>query len=165
MEMKRRISVIAVLLVIIAAIILVYPPLQRRRDLNETLQWIDQTYNPPAGGDVFQQGHGWERHYVSQTDRTEKLTEEFHTTFSSRDGCNVVIYSETSPLGVYSETPSQSEYTFNLRDIDPSSVKIKRFDLHKDVFDCSDGEQVQLYNLNCNAGEVYFKSRRHDGNQ
>lgn len=151
----------AFLLLIVALIVVgipLYRRVQRTRDLNQTLTWIRQTYNAPEGADIFSQGHGWERHYVTENN-AYRLTQEFHETITLKDGCNVQIHSETLPSGVYAETPSQTDYTFNLRDLDPDSIKIKTFDLHKDVFDCSDPEQVKLYNLDCSSGEVYFVTR------
>jgi hypothetical protein len=72
---------------------------------------------------------------------------------------HIVINSETLPEGVYSETPSVHRYTLNLCDIDPNSIKIKTYDLHKDVFSCADPEQVKAYELNCDNAEIEFLTR------
>ena len=153
---KKLAAGLAIALGLVA--VLAYPTIQRRRDLNETLTWIEQTYNPHENASIFSQGHGWERHYVRRG-ATEELTEEFQTTFSAKGGCNVGIHSETSPVGVFVDVPSKTNYTFNLRDVDVDSIKIKTFDLHDDVFNCADPEQVSLYNLNCQSAEVYFQTR------
>jgi hypothetical protein len=68
-------------------------------------------------------------------------------------------HSETFPVGVFKTVYSTGDYTFHLCDIDPASIKIKKYDLHKDVFDCSDPDQVSAYSLNCDAGEVEFHTR------
>lgn len=135
-----------------------YRAIARRRDLRETLLWIDQTYNPHDGADNLGQGHGWEIHYLEKGN-IEEITEKFNTTVTLDGACNVVTRSETFPVGVYSETPSVTTYKFNLRDIDPDSIKIKTYDLHKDVFSCADPEQVQAYELNCDNAEIEFLAR------
>lgn len=134
---------------------------ERNRDLDETLSWIDQTYNPHDGGDNFGQGHGWEIHYLRKPQtQTEEVTEKFRTTLSRLAGCNIVITNETFPEGVYVDIPSKSTYTMNLCDIDPGSIRVRTWDLHsKDVFDCSDPEQVKLYQLNCQNAEIEFLAR------
>lgn len=58
------------------------------------------------------------------------------------------------PVGAYSELPSVTTYKFNLHNIDPDSIKIKTYDLHKDVFSCADPEQVKDYELSCDNGEI-----------
>ena len=40
----------------------------KHRDLQETLLWMDQTYNPHAGGHIFGQGYGQEIRYVRNGD-------------------------------------------------------------------------------------------------
>jgi hypothetical protein len=132
--------------------------LQRNRDLAETLLWMDQTYNPHEGGDNLGQGHGWEIHYIRKG-QEEEVTQKFKMTFTRLGDCNIAIKSETLPEGVYSETPNVDTYTFNLCDIDPDSIKIKTYDLHKDVFSCADPEQVKLYELDCDNGEIEFSTR------
>ena len=135
-----------------------YHAIAKRRDLKATLLWIDQTYNPHEGGDNLGQGHGWEIHYLRK-DNIEEITEKFNTTVTLDGGCDVTTRSETFPIGVFSETPSVTTYKFNLRDIDPNSITIKTYDLHKDVFNCADPEQVKDYGLNCDNAEVYFLTR------
>lgn len=138
--------------------VIVVPRVQRNRDLADTLSWIDQTYNPHEGGDNLGQGHGWEIHYVRKGN-VEEVTEKFKMTFTRLGGCNVAINSETLPQGIFSEVPSVSKYTLNLCDIDPSSIKMKTYDLHKDVFSCADPEEVKAYDLNCDNAEIEFYTR------
>lgn len=135
-----------------------YRAIAKRRDFRETVLWIDQTYNPHEGADNLGQGHGWEIHYLRKGN-VEEITQKFNTTVTLDDACNVVTRSETFPVGVYSETPSVTTYKFNLRDIDPNSITIKTYDLHKDVFSCADPEQVKAYDLNCDNAEIEFLSR------
>jgi hypothetical protein len=133
---------------------------QRRRDLAETLQWMDQTYNPHEGAENLGQGHGWEIHYVTNTkNHSETENERFQTTFSYNDSCRIVVHAETFAVGVFEDTPSTSTYTFDLRDIDPESIKIETFDPRKDVFNCADADEVQNYGLDCTSAEVEFQAR------
>ncbi len=135
-----------------------YRAIANRHDLQETLSWMTQTYNPHEGGDNFGQGHGWEIHYVRRDD-VEEITEKFNTTFAHDGGCNIVTRDETFPVGAFSETPGVSTYKFNLRDIDPDSIQVNTYDTHKDVFSCADPEQVKLYELNCDNAEIVFLTR------
>jgi hypothetical protein len=148
---------IGVIAACIAAVVIVRS-VQRNRDLAETLLWMDQTYNPHDGGDNLGQGHGWEIHYLRKG-QTEQITEKFQMNFTRLGGCSIVIHSETFPEGVYNDLPSTHEYTMNLCDIDPESIKIKTYDLHKDVFDCADPEQVKGYELDCQNAEIEFRTR------
>ena len=135
-----------------------YRAIANHRDREETLLWMDQTYNPHEGGDNFGQGHGWEIHYLRKGN-VEEVTEKFNTTFTRYGGCNVVTRSETLPVGAFDETPSVTTYKLNLRDIDPDSIEIKTLDSHDDVFSCADPEQVKLYDLNCDTAEIQFLTR------
>lgn len=133
----------------------------KHRDLRETLSWIDQTYNPHEGGDRLGQGHGWQIHYHKNDSGEEEVTQKFNTTFAYEGRCQVAIHSETLPVGVWSEIPSVTTYTFNLRDIDPDSFKVKTYDLYKDVFSCADPHEVELFQLDCADAEIEFLT--HDG--
>src|SRR6267154_2217932 len=93
-------------------------------DLQETLLWMDQTYNPHEGGDNLGQGHGWEIHYLRKGN-VEEVTEKFNSTFTHDGRCNMTIRNETFPVGVFSEVSSITVYKLNLCDIDPASIKMK----------------------------------------
>jgi hypothetical protein len=149
-------SVVAVLCVVAA---LLLTSLRRSRDLGETLSWMDQTYNPHEGGENFGQGHGVETHYLADRNSgTEQITEEYRTNFS-HDGCRVAIHNETMPVGIMKDTFGSTTYTFNLRDIDPDSIKIRVYDFHKDIGGCDDPNEVNLFQLNCSNAEVEFSTR------
>jgi hypothetical protein len=103
-----------VLFLIVAAIGMAsffgYRAIAKRRDLKETLMWIDQTYNPHDGGDNLGRGHGWEIHYLKR-DNIEEITQKFNTTVTLDAGCNVITRSETfadaqeSPCVQFAEHP------------------------------------------------------------
>jgi hypothetical protein len=158
MKLRKGVVPLVTIVVLGAGSFFTYRAIAKRRDLKETLLWIDQTYNPQEGADNLGQGHGWEIHYLKKGN-VEEITEKFNTTVTLDGACNVVTRSETFPVGLYSETPSVTTYKFNLRDIDPDSIKTKTYDLHKDIFSCADPEQVQAYELNCDKAEIEFLTR------
>jgi hypothetical protein len=119
---------------------------------------MDQTYNPHEGGENFGRGHGWETHYLRRG-QTEEVTEEFNITFTFTDNCTMVIRSETMPIGIFKEVPSVNKFTLNLCDIDSATIKIKTYDLHKDVFNCADPEAVKMFELSCDNAEIEFQTR------
>jgi hypothetical protein len=135
-----------------------YRAIAKHRDLQETLSWMDQTYNPHEGGDNFGRGHGWEIHRL-RTDNHDKVTEKYKETFTHDGSCKVVFHTETLPEGAFVETPSVSTYTFSLCDIDPDSIKIKTYDLRDTLSDCTDPEAVKAYKLSCDFAEVFFLTR------
>jgi len=132
MKLWKGVVLLVIILVLGVGCFFAYRAIANRHDLKETLLWIDQTYNPHEGADNLGQGHGWEIHYLKKGD-VEEITEKFNTTVTLDGDCNVVTRSETFPVGVYSELPSVTTYKFNLSDIDPSSITIKTYDLHKDA--------------------------------
>lgn len=158
MEWWKRAVLLIALLILVVGSFFGYRIIARYRDLHETLLWMNQTYNPHDGGDNLGQGHGWEIHYLQKGDSDEE-TERFKMTFAYDGGCDITIRTETLPVGVFSDTPSVTTDKFNLRDIDPTSIKVKSYDSHKDVFSCDDPEQVKLYQLNCDRAEINFRTR------
>jgi hypothetical protein len=132
---------------------------QRDRDLAETLQWMDQTYNPHDGGENYGQGHGKQVHFLEDTQQqTETITEDFEENFSYSK-CYVSLHSTTLPVGIIKEMPSNTVYKFNLGVLDPDSMKLKTYDFHKDGFNCSDPEEVKTFNLDCREAELEISTR------
>jgi hypothetical protein len=131
-----------------------------RRELRETVFWIDQTYNRHEGGENYGFGHGNETHYLeNSTLHTEEVTQEFHETFSYKGGCNIVLHHETVPVGVFKSVHRTYDDSFSLCDVDPDSIKISKFDFRKDFFNCTDAEQVELFKLDCSSAEIEFHTR------
>lgn len=158
-NMKRVALLLAVVAVVLCAFF-AYRAIAKRRDLNETLLWMDQTYNPHEGGENYGHGHGNETHYLRGKDGlSEDITQEFHQTFAYKGGCTVVMHHETIPIGVFKNVYTNGDYKFSLCDVDPDSVKIKTYDFHKDVFNCADPDEVKSYELNCTSAEVEFHTR------
>src|SRR6266852_8985797 len=89
-----------------------YRSYSRHRDLTETLQWMEQTYNPHDGGENYGRGHGAEIHYLQNSQlHTEDVTEEFHDTLIFKGGCTIAIHSATTPVGVFKNVYSNGDYT------------------------------------------------------
>jgi hypothetical protein len=137
-------------------------PISRRprHDLRETLEWMERTYNPHQGGENFGLGHGTETHYLEKVqDRTFEITERFQRTLVLKGGCAIAVHHETTPVGVFRTVHSTGDYTLNLCDIDPTTIKLRKPDLHKDAFSCDDPEQVETFQLNCDTGEIDFRTK------
>jgi hypothetical protein len=133
-----------------------YRAFTKHHELQETLTWMDETYNPHEGGE----SHGWEIHYT-RNDHTETVSQKYNQTFT-HDGCKMVTHIETMAEGVYVELPSVTTYTFTLRDIDPNSITVKTYDLHR-AYDCSDPEAVKANELTCDSAEVFFATTNDAG--
>jgi hypothetical protein len=152
-----RAALIFTVMIIAVGAIPAYRAYSRHRDLSETIAWMDQTYNPHEGGENGGSGHGNETHYLRNAKlQTEDITQEFHQTFAYKGRCIVVIHYETVPIGVYKNMYSKGDYTLNLCDIDPTTIKIDKFDFHKDIGGCDDPGYVSLFELNCTSAEVEF---------
>ena len=160
MKWWKRIALSLAVVIIGLGSFLAYRAFAKHRDLKETLLWIDQTYNPHDGGANYGRGHGDQTHYLEHPDtHTEEVTEEFHETFIAKSNCTIVLHHETVPVGVFKNLYTNGNYILSLCDVDPDSIKIKTYDLHKDVFNCADPEEVKSYDLNCNSAEVEFHTR------
>jgi hypothetical protein len=160
MKWRKRIALSLVVVILGFGSFLTYRAIARHRDLKETVQWIDQTYNPHEGGENYGRGHGDETHYLQNAKlHTEEVTEEFHQTFTYKGDCKIVLHHETVPIGLFKTIYTTGDYTLNLCDVDPDSIKIKTFDFHKDVFNCANPEEVQSYSLDCTSAEVEFHIR------
>lgn len=142
--------------ILVLGAIFAYRGVAKHRDLEETLEWMDQTYNPHEGGE----GHGWEIHYT-WNGHTEEVSQKFNQ-LSTHDGCKVVTRIETMAEGVYVELPGVTTYTFNLRDLDPNSITVKTYDLHH-AYDCSDPEEVKAHDLSCDSAQVSFQTTNDAG--
>ena len=73
--------------------------------------------------------------------------------------CTIVLHHETKPIGLFKAIYGTGDYTLDLCDVDPDSIKLKTYDFHKDVFNCAEPEEVKSYELNCTSAEVEFHTR------
>lgn len=113
MLLKRGIALLVVALC--AASLFGYRAYTRHRDLTETLQWMEQTYNPYE--------NGWGGHGNAETKCEAKCEEvgselTFRETLSSR-GCQLSTVTTTNRK----EDHGLHE-TFDLRDIDSGSIRL-----------------------------------------
>ena len=100
---------------------------KRDGELSETLAWMDNTYNPhPGVSGAF--GHGRTGWYANSSGQAgESLQLESTETFK-HDGCWIILHVEDSPFAeLRRDVYGSDSYTFNLRDINPQSIKISTF--------------------------------------
>jgi len=148
MKWWKRIALFLAVVILGVGSFLAYRAIAKRRDLRETLFWMEQTYNPHDGGANYGRGHGEETHYLEHSDtHTEEITEEFRETLVPNGDCTIVLHHETVPIGIFKTVYGNGDYTVSLCDVDPDSIKIKTYDFHKDVFNCADPDEVRSYNL------------------
>jgi hypothetical protein len=152
----KRLALATTLLVLVGCASVGYRAFTKHRELQETLTWMYQTYNPHEGGE----SHGWEIHYT-WNGHTEEVSQKYNQTFT-HDGCKMVTRIETMAEGDYVELPGVSTYTFNLRDIDPNSIALKTYDLHR-TYDCSDPEEVKAHDLSCDSAQISFRTTNDAG--
>jgi hypothetical protein len=115
--MLARIGLFLILIAVGAGSLIGYRAYARHRDLQETLAWMERTYNPHEGGENFGLGHGTETHYIDRVEeRTTEVTEQFKQTLVLKGGCTVSLLYETVPIGVFKNLHSKGQYTINLCD-------------------------------------------------
>jgi hypothetical protein len=94
-------------------------------DLKETIEWINQTYNP-LPGEISNKNHG-----VFESQTTENgiyVTIDRTNTILRFDGCAATIETAQDPnlrLSTDMHLVSDTQ-TFNLSDIDPSRIKVEK---------------------------------------
>jgi hypothetical protein len=117
--------------------------------LSETLAWMDNTYNSHLSeGGAF--GHGVEESY-SDGKLFRRGTETF-----TYDGCQITLNKQEDPDSpLYSDVYSSRVYIFNLRDIDPSSVKILPLDSQHSGLYCA----IDPAHMVCDSAKIEFQTR------
>jgi hypothetical protein len=129
-------------------------------ELSDTLSWMDNTYNPHP--DVsFSYGHGRAGSYMPKKGSAyneEVLWSGFIDTFTY-NGCQMTLRVEANPAShVWRESHGASYYSFNLRDINPQSIKMNTLsDIGGSVCETFDPEYRA--NLNCDYGEIVATTR------
>ena len=117
--------------------------------LAETLAWMDSTYNPhdKAGGAW---GHGREEIF-SDGKPFRRRASSF-----TYNGCEITLQQQGDPAApLYSELYTSSTFRFNLRHIDPKSVKLYFFDPRYGGLSCD----FDLGNMVCSIAEMEFETR------
>jgi hypothetical protein len=130
----------------------------QKSELDETLEWMDNTYNPhPKESGSY--GHGRTAWYTPLPDGTEFMWSGLMESFKYT-GCEMTLKTEDLPEAKRSEElRSSCVIRFNLKDIDPTSFKVTDRS-HRGDFSCeqySDEERRDL-NLDCDHTELSFST-------
>jgi hypothetical protein len=136
-----------------------------KSELDETLEWMDNTYNPHENISGAY-GHGRSAWYAPERSgsKTEIMAAGLTETFTY-NGCDLTIKSEDNPEAQKSqEILTTVKFRYNLRDIDPSSIKVKARS-HLGDFPCEDysEEQRTAMGLNCDHAEMSLSTRTEAG--
>jgi hypothetical protein len=138
-----------------------------KSELDETLEWMDNTYNAHENVSGAH-GHGRMAWYApakgSNGERIEVMASGMTESFTYK-GCDLFLKTGDDPAGnEAAEIHHTTKFAFNLRDIDPASAKI-RVGSHLGDFACEDYTEEQKSNLgiNCDHAELDFKTRNEPG--
>jgi hypothetical protein len=126
-------------------------------ELSETLSWMDNSYNPhPDVSGAY--GHGRTGWYAPKTGGRpyeEVLISGETETFTYND-CQMTLHIEANRAAeVNKEMYSSWSYSFNLRDINPQSIRMSTVS-HTGGFYC---EAFPDANMDCDHAEILFKTR------
>lgn len=117
--------------------------------LAETLAWMDSTYNPhERSGGGF--GHGREEIFSEGKPFKRRFS------FFTHENCTITLSNQDDPTApLYSDLYTSAVYNFNLRDIDPASIKIYRYDAQAGGLSCD----VDSQHMICDVAEIEFETR------
>jgi hypothetical protein len=121
--------------------------------LAETLAWMDSTYNPHdnVGGGF---GHGREEILEAKTGNSFKRRFSFFT----YNDCDFTLHRRDDPTApLYSELYSTEVDSFNLRDIDLTSIKIYRYSSQFGGLSCDISR-----NIICDVAHIEFETRNQE---
>jgi hypothetical protein len=133
--------------------------------LSDTLEWMDNTYNPHEGvSEAY--GHGKTGWYapVQQSSQASAISEYLvsgSTETFSANGCQISLRFQGNPSASTSaEILNLSLYTFKLGDMNPQSIKVNTYS-HMGGFRCEnyDPEQLKDYQMNCDHAEITLSTR------
>ena len=132
-----------------------------KRDLVETLAWMDNTYNPHEGvSGAYRHGRtGWYSHNLNEKGGEHLETESTETFI--HDGCKLTLRVLDNPYTpAHSELYGTTVVNFNLRDINPQSITVNTYS-HFGGLWCENYtlEDQQLLELNCDHSEIVFSTR------
>jgi hypothetical protein len=144
---------LVLLLIIVAAC-------KRDGELSDTLAWMDNTYNRHDGASGAL-GHGRMDWYDSSLNgqADEYLVFGSTETFT-HDGCQMGLRIQDNPYATASrDVWHTSVRTFNLRDINPQSIKVSKYS-HRGGLRCDDynPEEQRRYSMNCDHAVVAFST-------
>jgi hypothetical protein len=132
-----------------------------KSELDETLEWMDNTYNPHENISGAY-GHGraaWYTH-AGIGSQDEIMVWGLTETFTHR-GCEMTLRTEDLPNSQTAQRMfSSATSSFNLRDIDPSTIKVRAFS-HLGGFSCEPDANgtLSVMAVNCDHSEMSLKTR------
>jgi hypothetical protein len=126
-------------------------------ELSETLAWMDNSYNPHR--DVSGAwGHGRTGWYAPKNGGRpyEEVFVSGSTETFTYSGCQMTLHvEEDHAAGAGKELYGSFSYSFNLRDINPQSIKMNPLS-HTGGFYC---EAFPGANMDCDHAKISFKTR------
>lgn len=132
-----------------------------RSQLDDTLEWMDNTYNPHEGVSGAY-GHGRSAWYSSsEVGSTHEFMVSGLTESFTYKGCEMTLRTETLPESkTAQELITSCKLKFDLKDIDPSSIKVTAIS-HLGGFPCdaAPGEKPSIVAVNCDHAEMSFSTR------
>jgi hypothetical protein len=122
-------------------------------ELNETLSWMDNTFNAHERNGTFGHGHtGWYTRDTTKGPLGEILVSGLTQSFTS-DGCRMTLHQQDDPAADLAQfSYSSFTRTFDLRDINPQSIKMHTLS-RMGGFYC---EQFGLPPEDCDHAEITF---------
>jgi hypothetical protein len=126
--------------------------------LSETLSWMDNSYNPHA--DFGALGHGRTGWYVPKSGGRpyEEVLVSGSTETFTYNGCQMTLHFEDNRAAEASKNVYSSlSYSFNLRDINPQSIKMSTYS-HTGGFLCERFDPEDRAKMDCDHAEIVFKT-------
>jgi hypothetical protein len=129
---------------------------KQNRELSETLQWMDNTYNPH---ETWSYGHGKTGWYApDKSGQSAEILVWGSTETFTYNGCDLKLRIEDSPQDTAHQSVQGSYlYSFNLRDINPQSIKLNTYS-HMGDFRCEDYKPDELGNMRCDHARIAFST-------
>lgn len=119
--------------------------------LQETLSWMDSTFNAHSNGGSF--GRGEEIIY----DGSEIFKRK--TQIFTYDGCKITLVEKEDPSSSIGKTMYMDTISkFNLRDVDPSSIRISKLDAHQAGHRCD----IDPKHMICDLANIDFEIRNQE---
>ncbi len=154
----------AIIALLLAATWWVHARQPEPAELSETLAWMDNTYNPHDHDITGAFGHGrvgWYAPLPNSNRPADEYLVSGHTETFTHDGCQMTLHTQQNPAAyAYREVYGSFSSTFNLRDINPQSIKLSTYS-HTAGFRCEDydSELRQIYQMHCDFAEIVFSTR------
>jgi hypothetical protein len=132
-----------------------------KSELDETLEWMDNTYNPHENISGAH-GHGRSAWYTrSSVGSQDEVMVTGQTETFTFNGCDLTLKTEDDKRArTAKEIYTTAVYRFNLRDIDPSSIKVETAS-HLGGLPCEGHttEELATMGMNCDHAAIGFSTR------